>query len=60
MKNMLNPNKRERYIVLYSDEYDAHVWEDYCKSLGVNPSETEVRINFDYKDVIAGSEMNKL
>ena len=47
-----NPNNRERYIVLYADEYDVDTWEDYCKALGISPTETEARINFDFSDVV--------
>lgn len=53
-----NPNKRERYIILYSDEFSNDIWEEYCDALGISPIETEVRINFDYSDVVAKSEMS--
>ena len=58
-KHKFNPNGRERFIMLYAEDYDAYVWEEYCEALGVCSSETEVRINCDYSDVIAGSEMDE-
>ena len=62
MTNPYNPNKRERYIMLYADDYlhDTDIWDEICKALGVSSSETEVRVNFDYKDVLSGSEMEEL
>jgi len=29
VKNAENPNNRERYIMLYADEFDTDVWSDY-------------------------------
>ena len=55
--NNFNPNNRERYIVLYADDYDYDIWEDYCHSLGISVTETEVRVNCNYSDIIPGSEM---
>lgn len=57
--NKLNPNNRERFIMLYADEFDVDVWEDYCEALGVSSNETEIRINCDYRDIVTGSEMSK-
>ena len=56
--NKLNPNNRERFIILYAEDYDTYVWEEYCEALGVDLNETEIRINCDYSDVITGSEMD--
>lgn len=50
-----NPNKRERYIMMYADEYDYDVWEEYCKIFKVSPEEYCIRINFDYSDVVPES-----
>lgn len=47
-----NPNSRERYIMLYSDEYPSDVWEEMCDAMGVSCIANEIRINFDYNDVI--------
>ena len=57
--NKLNPNNRERYIILYADEYDYDIWKDYCKALCISPNETEVRINCDISDIITGTEMDE-
>lgn len=56
-KHKFNPNGRERYIMLYADDYNYSVWEEYCDALGIDSTETEVRINCDYDDVIPGSEL---
>ena len=56
--NKFNPNNRERFIMLYAEDYNTYVWEEYCEALGVSSSELEIRVNCDYSDVITGSEMD--
>ena len=41
------------YIILYADDFDIDVWESYCVACGVDLNATEIKINFDYKDVVA-------
>ena len=35
------------YIVLYSDEFDNDVWEEYCSICKVSPTATSLKIIFD-------------
>lgn len=58
--NKLNPNNRDMYIILYADDYDNDIWEQYCDALKISSTETEVRINCNDSDVITGREMNKI
>lgn len=37
----------KRYIILYADEYEDYVWEQYCRSLKVPKEATEVRVYFN-------------
>ena len=39
------------YIVLYADDYDFDVWEEYCNICGVGCSATYIKIKFDHNDV---------
>jgi hypothetical protein len=39
------------YIVLYSDDYDYDVWEEYCDICGVSRNATSIKIKFNLKDV---------
>lgn len=48
-----NPNNRERYIVLYADDYDCDVWEKYCDALCVEHDAIVIRVNFDKSDVVS-------
>lgn len=58
MKNS-NPNKRERYIVLYADELPSDVWEKYCSAMGISVDSNEIRINFDDSDVIELDDLER-
>jgi hypothetical protein len=42
------------YIILYADDYDWDVWEQYCEICGVSKDASCIRINFDKKNVEAG------
>lgn len=35
------------YIVLYSDEFNNDVWEEYCSICKVSPTATSLKIIFD-------------
>lgn len=39
------------YIVLYRDEFDYDVWEEYCNACGVSTMATSLKIKFNWKDV---------
>lgn len=39
------------YIVLYADDYDWDVWQDYCDVCGVTYNATYIKIKFNYKNV---------
>lgn len=41
-------------IVLYADEFDEDVWEQYCEICDVPYDSSEITIYFDTKDVEAG------
>ncbi len=39
------------YIVLYADEHDYDVWEQYCDICGVSYDSLYIKINFNKKDI---------
>lgn len=39
------------YIVLYPDDYDYDVWENYCDICGVGYDATCIKIKFNPDDV---------
>lgn len=39
------------YIVLYADDYNYDVWEEYCDICDVPYYATYIKINFKSKDV---------
>ena len=43
------------YIVLYADDYDCDVWQEYCDVCGVSCDATYIKIKFNYNDVEADS-----
>ena len=42
------------YIVLYADDYDCDVWEEYCDVCGVGYDSAYIKIKFDYRNVESG------
>ena len=40
------------HIILYADEFDTDVWEEYCGIADVPDSATEIIIPFDTKKVV--------
>lgn len=42
------------YIILYADDYDWDVWEEYCAICGVSEDASCIRIQFDKNNVEAG------
>ena len=54
--NECNPNNREQYLLLYSDDFDYGAWEDVCDIVGVSYECNAIRINFDYSDVVVIDE----
>ena len=44
------------YIVLYADDYNYDVWEEYCDICGADYDATYIRIKFKSEDVEFGSE----
>ena len=44
------------YIVLYADEYEYDVWEQYCNICKVSCDSTYIKIKFNDKDVEAGND----
>ena len=45
-----------RYIILYADDYDYDVWEEYCDICGVDCDATYIKIHFDDKNVECDSD----
>ena len=45
-----------KYIILYADEYDYDVWEQYCDICGVSYTSTYIKIRFNENDVESGVE----
>lgn len=41
------------YIILYADDYDHDVWQEYCDVCGVGYNATYIKIKFNYKNVEA-------
>lgn len=41
------------HIILYADEFDYDVWEDYCEICGVHHSARKITIVFNDEDVKA-------
>ena len=55
--NEHNPNNRERFLMLYPEDFDNYsTWEDICEVVGVSCECSEIRINFDYSDVVVIEE----
>lgn len=44
------------YIVLYADEYNNDVWEQYCDICGVSCYSTYIKIKFNREDVESDME----
>lgn len=44
------------YIVLYADDYDWDVWEEYCDICGADCDATYIRIKFKSEDVEFGND----
>jgi hypothetical protein len=39
------------YIVLYADDYDYDVWEEYCTACGVSYNATYIKVKFNINNV---------
>lgn len=44
------------YIVLYADDYDWDVWEQYCDICGVDYNASYIKIKFKSEDVEADDD----
>ncbi len=42
-----------KYIILYADDYDCDVWEEYCDACNVSHYATYIKIKFNANDVEA-------
>lgn len=51
---MRKQNLKKNRIVLYADEFDEDIWEQYCEICDVPSDSSEITIYFDTKDVEAG------
>lgn len=40
-----------KHIILYADEFDSDVWEDYCKICGVSRNSRSITIIFNEENV---------
>lgn len=45
-----------RHIVLYAEDYDYDVWQEYCDICGVDCYATSIKIKFNSEDVYAYSD----
>ena len=43
----------ERFIILYREDYDCDIWEQYCEICGVSTYVNSLSIKFNTKDVKA-------
>ena len=46
----------DRTIILYADDFDHDVWEEYCDVVGVSHYASSISIKFNHEDVEAGDE----
>lgn len=46
----------DRTIILYADDFDHDVWEEYCDVVGVSHNASSITIKFNHRDVEAGDE----
>ena len=42
---------KKNYIVIYAEDFDRDVWEDYCLATNVPTSAISITIYFNDKDV---------
>lgn len=40
-----------RYIILYADDFDCDVWEEYCDVCGVSYNSTYIKIKFNTANI---------
>lgn len=43
--------KKDKYIILYADEYSPESWEIYCNILGADYTANAIKISFNKEDV---------
>ena len=46
----------ENYIVLYAEDFNSDIWEEYCEICGESPSAISLRIPFNPQKVEAEYE----
>lgn len=49
----------DRTIILYADEFDHDVWEEYCDIVGVSHYASSITIKFNHKDVEVDEEKDE-